>query len=132
MKGETDQYVAIFNQVREKLEAANLLQQNNKWADAVSRAYYAVFHAVSALLMTKNLVFSSHSQVIGSFNREFVKTGIFPLDFAAKMRDLFKLRQLGDYSVAPDIDYEISKKTVADAAEIIDNIKTLLESAGYL
>ena len=48
---------------------------------SVSRSYYAVFHAMTATLFSKGLHFSRHGQVIGAFNREFIKTGIFPKSF---------------------------------------------------
>ncbi|RJP77093.1 MAG: HEPN domain-containing protein [Candidatus Zixiibacteriota bacterium] len=40
----------ILHRADEKLDAANLLLSNEHWNDAASRAYYAAFHAVSAVL----------------------------------------------------------------------------------
>ena len=132
MKPQENKYREIFTQVADKMETANLLLDNNKFADAVSRAYYAVFHAVSALLLTKELVFSSHAQVIGSFNREFIKTGVMPANLTSKIQELFNLRQLGDYTIAPDIDIDLAKKAMQNAEDIIRNSKEYLEAAGYL
>ena len=42
---------------------------------AVSRAYYAAFHAVSAALLSRGETYSRHGQVLGAFNRAFVHTG---------------------------------------------------------
>ncbi len=114
------------------MDTADLLMANNKWADAVSRAYYAVFHAVSAVLLTKELVFSSHAQVIGTFNREFIKTGVLPANLTGKIQELFNLRQLGDYTIAPDIDIDLARKAMQNAGEIIYKTKEYLETTGYL
>jgi len=77
---------SIYKKALEKIETAQLLLKNLRNDDAVSRAYYAVFHGISAVLLSKGIAFSSHSQVIGVFNREFVKTGVFPADFSKRFR----------------------------------------------
>lgn len=126
------EYIEINRKALEKLETARILLDNNRFDDAVSRAYYAVFHIISALLLSKGLVYSSHSQVIGSFNREFVKSAIFPSDFSVKVRELFKLRQAGDYSIDPSIDKELAIHSVKDAEIIIRQAAEYLKSTGKL
>jgi uncharacterized protein (UPF0332 family) len=46
---------------------------------SASRAYYAAFHAIQALLKSIDQTYSKHSGVIAAFHREFIMTGIFPL-----------------------------------------------------
>ena len=58
---------------------------------------YAAFYAIEAILLTKDLVFSKHSAVIGAFSQHFVKTAIFPKEFTRLISRLFRQRQLGDY-----------------------------------
>lgn len=41
---------------------------------ASDRAYYAMFHAAEALLLVRELNFSSHGAVHGAFGREYAKT----------------------------------------------------------
>ncbi len=122
----------IYEKARHKLDTARLLLSNDRNDDAVSRAYYAVYHGISAVLLSKRLVFSSHSQVIGAFNREFVKTGIFPADFTKKIQRLFDFRQAGDYAVDPSIDHETAKTLTDDAGMIIESIERYLQSIGAL
>lgn len=42
---------------------------------ALNRLYYAIFYAVAALAQKFNFITSKHSQLLGWFNREFIKTG---------------------------------------------------------
>lgn len=56
------------------LQASKLLKDAGLLDDSVSRAYYSVFHAASALLLSKGLTFSSHAGVLRSINLQFVKT----------------------------------------------------------
>jgi uncharacterized protein (UPF0332 family) len=94
-----------------------------RYDDAVSRAYYAVFHALSAALLSKGLSFSSHGQVIGAFNREFVKTGIFPRSTSSLIQALFDDRQTGDYGICSEIDRTIARRHLAVAARLIKSAR---------
>ena len=68
-----DEVKAILTLAEGKLRAVGLLLEGGAWADAASRAYYAAFHAVSAALLSKGRAYSSHAQVLGSFNKAFVR-----------------------------------------------------------
>lgn len=70
--GNIDVIKAMLSKAREKLKTARIDFDNERYDDSVSRSYYAVFHAISAVLLSKGLHFSSHSQTIGAFNKEFI------------------------------------------------------------
>lgn len=96
MSGEIS---AILAKAEDKLRIAEVLLREAAWDDAVSRAYYAAFHAVSALHLSHGNSYSSHAQTIGQFNKEFVRTGLFPREFATTLARLFEDRQSGDYDI---------------------------------
>lgn len=104
---------------RAKLTTAKTNFDNEQYDDAVSRAYYGVFHAVSAVLLSKGLHFSSHSQTIGSFNKEFVKTGKFPASFSKIIKKLFEERQTGDYDIQSYLDADIAEEDLDEAEKIL-------------
>jgi uncharacterized protein (UPF0332 family) len=81
----------------ETLEDARILAREGRWNACVNRLYYACFYAVSALLVRDGLSSSKHAGVRGLFNRQYVKTGKIPKDFARIYNDLFERRQEGDY-----------------------------------
>jgi uncharacterized protein (UPF0332 family) len=83
----------------DKLTVAEILLNNGAWDDAASRAYYAAFHAITALLFSSGKSYLSHAQLLGTFNREFVKNQVFQRDFTAKLTRLFEDRQSRDYDV---------------------------------
>jgi uncharacterized protein (UPF0332 family) len=51
----------ILTKARDKIKAASVMLESGMYDDAVSRAYYAVFYAISAALYSKGLSFSTHS-----------------------------------------------------------------------
>lgn len=109
------------------LEAARSVMENGFFDDASSRAYYAAFHAASAALAARGLFFSSHGQVLGNFNREFVKTGVSPAEAFQKIRRLFGHRQVGDYSATVFIDRATAEQDIADAAWLVDECRRLID-----
>ena len=66
-----------MEQATDTLNEAEILRDASTWRGSVSRAYYAMFYAVLALLATRQLGTSKHSGAIALFDRKFVKEGIF-------------------------------------------------------
>ncbi|MFO0793750.1 MAG: HEPN domain-containing protein [Candidatus Brocadiaceae bacterium] len=97
--GDIDIIKAMLSKAREKLKTAKIDFDNERYDDSVSRSYYAVFHGISAVLLSKGLHFSSHGQTIGAFNKEFIKSKAFSASFTKKIEKLFNRRQIGDYSI---------------------------------
>ena len=120
---------AMFEKALEKMTTARKDLANGFLSDAVSRAYYAAFHATAAVLAQRGLIFSSHAQLLGAFNREFVKTKMFPSDAFRKLQRLFDDRQTADYDWSIRIDTETAKQDLKDAEQIIDLCKKYLEKA---
>jgi uncharacterized protein (UPF0332 family) len=81
----------------ESLEEARLLANNNHWNAVANRLYYACFYLVTALLLKKNLNFSSHNGVKSEFHKSFVKKNLISLQSGKLYGQLFNLRQEGDY-----------------------------------
>lgn len=123
----TPEVEAMLARARDKLQVARLLLEGEAWSDAASRAYYAVFDAVSALHLAHGKTFSTHSQLIGMFNKEFVLTERFPKEFTSALARLFEDRQSGDYDVLSTLTEQDARQDVDYAANIIDAIKTYLE-----
>ena len=95
MNGLSELMKQIQLMVQKADRSLNASQRNLKEGDcdfASSRAYYVVFYAMEAALLTKNLSFSKHSAVIGGFNQNFVKSKIFPKEFSKLIARLFRER----------------------------------------
>jgi len=64
---------------REMLHDAHVLKENGgSPVSIVNRAYYAVFYAALALLVTEDVEPNKHSGVLAKFDELFVRQGIFP------------------------------------------------------
>jgi hypothetical protein len=132
MTGLSTELTALLAKARSKLKTARIDFDSGQYDDAVSRAYYAVFHAMTAALLGKGLSFSSHGQVIGAFNREFLKTNTLPKYFSAYVQSLFDERQMGDYDPMGDVPKETAQMHITNAETILQSIETLLVEGGFL
>lgn len=117
----------ILRKGKEKLEVAEIDSEHGYYGEVASRAYYAVFHAVSAVLAFHGMSFSSHSQTIGAFNRDFVKTGIFPRNTGRCLNRMFEDRQVGDYDWSSTVDRETAELDLNDARRIWSECRKYLE-----
>ena len=128
MTDRTSQIATILATAQSKLKSAEILLEAGQWADAVSRSYYVVYHAISAVLITRDLVFSSHSQTISMFNKEFVKSGLFPKDFGRLLVKMQMDRETADYRVATGINEDRAREDIETAKKILAACHQYLQS----
>ena len=102
-----------------KLAAARRELKSGTSDEAVSRAYYAAYHAISAVLAAQGCAFSSHAQTIGGFNARFVRTGLFPKETTRILHRLFEKRQIADYDWTVVVEPESARRDVKDAAKLV-------------
>ena len=61
---------------KDSINDVQFLIENNKLTLAVNRIYYGIFYILSALALKHKFITSKHSQLLGWFNKTFVKEGI--------------------------------------------------------
>lgn len=96
----------LIKKAKQSIEAAKKLLKSGYSDFSASRSYYAMFYAVQALLLTKNMAFSKHSAVISSFGKEFIKNGLFPAALHRYISEAFDTRQAGDYGAVGSVSDE--------------------------
>lgn len=117
---------ALLKKARESAQAAQVLLAQGFWDFAASRAYYAMFYAAEAALLTKGLSFSSHSAVIGAFGKEFAKSNVLNPKFHRYLIDGQDLRNAGDYDVGTPVTEAQAKDAVGWAEEFIAEVERFL------
>jgi uncharacterized protein (UPF0332 family) len=116
-----EKIVKLIDKSERNIKVAEKLIKDNELEIAVSRLYYAMFYCVEALLLSKNLSFSSHKAVIVNFGKEFVKTGIFDEKFHKVLQNAFEDRQ--------EADYEFVEFEKPEVEEYLNLAKEFLETA---
>jgi len=94
----TDEYIRQeLKKAEQALKAAQNLLADGLYDDAVSRAYYAVFHSARAALKIKGIETVSHKGLISQFALHLVKTGEVEEEYGDILRQIKEDRETGDY-----------------------------------
>ncbi|MEN6468542.1 MAG: HEPN domain-containing protein [Smithella sp.] len=110
----------------ESLRAARIMLENGMLTFSMNRVYYAMFYSVQALLVSRKVSFSKHGQVKAYFNREMIKTGIFPKEMGRLYNKAFEYRQKFDYIDFSSPDREIVSEYLEKAIDFVSNIQEYL------
>jgi uncharacterized protein (UPF0332 family) len=113
-----DEIRALLRRARETLAAADSLPAVDP-NSAASRAYYAAFYAVSALLGRDGAEFGKHSQVHAAVHRDLVHTGRWDVSLGRDFTALRTQRDVGDYGATMCVDKEAAEECVAAARRIV-------------
>jgi uncharacterized protein (UPF0332 family) len=122
----TDAIKDLLAKSAQSIDAAVLLLHDNYVDFSASRSYYAMFYAVEALLLSRDLSFSKHSAVISVFGKDYIKTGIFELRFHRYIMDAFDLRNAGDYGSIHAVNTEKAQQAINEARELYGVINQYL------
>jgi len=90
---------------------------------AVNRIYYGMFYLLLALSLKNGYKTSKHQQLIGWFNKEFIKTGIIDKKYGRIIHKAFEDRSDGDYGLFVEFSKEEVVQKLEDMKEFIDIIQ---------
>ncbi|MBU0491209.1 MAG: HEPN domain-containing protein [Chloroflexi bacterium] len=116
---------------RQALYAAEVNLREGLLTTAVNRAYYAIFYAASALLLTQDIRRSKHASIVAAFRQYFVKPGLIEARYSDIYGDVMEARQVGDYEILGDTEEESARSAVADAHAFVARIESYLKQEGY-
>lgn len=79
-----------WSKAMESMASARREFEAGSYAFAMNRLYYAVFYAVSAVLLDRHESFRKHSGVRAAFHRQFIKTGVLDMKWGAAVRSTLR------------------------------------------
>lgn len=113
------------------LKAAQKLPGEELTDDAVSRAYYAVFHGARAALKTKGIETKTHQGLITQFALHLVKPGLLETEYGDILRQEKEDRETGDYEPFVSFGLEEAEKRVKDAERFITRVQRFLKDIRF-
>ena len=113
---------------KEDLESAIKNLENEDYRTANNRAYYAIYHAISACLALKRKAYRSHRQSVGMFNKEFVHTGIFPKEYGRMIKEAQDVRHSSDYDDFYIVSVKNTNTQVSNAGIVVCAIEEYINS----
>jgi uncharacterized protein (UPF0332 family) len=115
---------------RDKVRVARELRDRREWDDAVSRAYYAAFHAAQAALLTEGQRADTHRGMVIPFGLLLVKTGKFDRRWGKFLANLKDDREAGDYDPLSYVDEETAHRAVREAEEFVAHVERYVDTRG--
>jgi len=109
-----------------RLKAARQLQETGFYDDAVSRAYYSMYFAATAMFLARGIRVKTHRGLVARFGREFVETGLIEAHFGRILRIAEELRSEADYSIILQISDEEAAAILDDADKFMARAKDII------
>ena len=117
-----------LDRAKQDLSDAEFSYKNHRYLNANNRAYYAIFHAIRAVLATEKVDFKKHKDVLAYFNQNYIKTEIFPRMIGKKISQARKVREDSDYDDEFEPTDIETKMQIESASELIDLVEKYLEN----
>jgi len=109
--------------------AAQLLRDAGLYNDALNRLYYALYHTVTALLLTTGVEPRRHRALPGLLGTHFAGS-LSPTDLSIVARAA-TWRDLADYERTWEANLEVTSQAFAEIEPLMDRVRRLvLESDG--
>ena len=115
-----------ITRAKEKLGAARSLLAAGFADDAISRAYYTLFHAASAVLAAEGIHVESHGALVAMFGLHLVKPGKIARRFGRILSKLKDEREGGDYDIFSGLDSDDAERAVRDAEAFLEEMSRYL------
>ena len=93
---------------------------------AASRAYYAAFHGVTAVLAYRGLSFTKHTAVRAALHRDLIQAGLLAVDLGRDYDYLLDLRETADYGGVAEASRASAAKAIAKASAILVALEPLV------
>jgi uncharacterized protein (UPF0332 family) len=116
-----------WNKALESIQAARRELAADAYTFAINRAYYALFYAVSALLLEEGRRFSKHSGVRAAFNRDIIRPGRLSREHGELYNQLFRDRQEGDYVEFTAFDAPYVQEKIDACEEFLTHLRLLFK-----
>ncbi len=110
------------------LKSADILMKAGEYRGANNRAYYAIYHAISAVHALDGKSYKRHKDTLANFNKDYVKTEIFPKDFGRKIAQTEEIRHASDYDDFYIATKEKAEEQIATAEELIEQIESYCQN----
>lgn len=130
MKSVSDQSVLVDyrrNKAFETLDDAEKLINLNMLSLAMNRIYYSGFYIVNALMLVDNKKFTKHRQLIGWFNKEYLKPNLINREIGKLLNASYERRTALDYHDYTTVTKSEARFYLKEMRKFIAEVDKLIE-----
>ncbi len=118
-----------LQKAREDLDNAAINLDNDFVKGSINRSYYAIFHAIRAILALDLFDSKKHSGIIAFFQKNYVSTGKFEVDYSKIVRNAFSIRNKSDYDDFYIVSRSEAEQQLANAKAFLQQVTAYLQEA---
>lgn len=125
-----DKEILINNRIEQAfktIQDIETLLNNNLLTISISRIYYGMFYMLAALAIKQDFKSSKHRQLLGWFNKSFIKTGIIDKRFGQIINDAYENRSDADYGFLHHYNTQEVERMFNDMKDFIKEIENYLK-----
>lgn len=104
------------------IKSAQILLDAGEYRSANNRAYYGIYHAISSIHALDGNAYKKHKDALANFNKEYVKTELFPRSIGRRISEAAEIRHASDYDdfyIATRIEAEEQIATAVELLELV-------------
>ena len=109
------------------VKAAQILMEAKEYRGANNRAYYGIYHAISAIHALDERAYKRHKDALANFNKDYVKTEIFPRSLGKRIAEAEEIRHASDYDDFYIATKEEAQEQIATAEELIQRVESYVK-----
>ncbi len=111
---------------QESIAQVKFLIENNQLSLAVNRIYYGIYYILSAAAIKNQFKTSKHEQLIGWFNKIYIKGNIIDKKYSRLIRKFYENRVEGDYNVFSEFSEEEVNQSFEEMKDVISEIQKMI------
>lgn len=115
-----------LDKANKTIEQIPELRKLGYWDNIANRLYYAVFHAVNALLINDGHPVNTHRGAISLFGNYYIRTGIFSSEDGRLYSDLQVMRNNSDYNCSFSATQQEIEPMIEPARNLITKIANFI------
>lgn len=128
---EEERKIIVSLEIEKAQNIASQIEELEKlsyWDNIANRLYYALFHAISALLIFDKHNVSTHRGSIVLFGQFYIKTNVFDMNDGKLFSQLQTIREKSDYNCAYQTSEDEIKPLINPTIKLIEKIKSYINS----
>lgn len=115
------------DRARHHLAQADEMLTLGHWDMAANRQYYACYHAVQALFVSREISGATHKGMISQFSLYFVKTGLISIEKGSFLSRMMQLRTKADYNCFYDISKDEVQSLIDPTHDFVETVLNLVK-----
>lgn len=115
------------DRARHHLAQADEMLTLGHWDMVANRQYYACYHAVQALFVSREISGATHKGMISQFSLYFVKTGLISIEKGSFLSRMMQLRTKADYNCFYDISKDEVQSLIDPTHDFVETVLNLVK-----